>query len=120
MAGGTQGSGRTNYQVPDEMRRMAEEKGAVGMIFLRTTREAQMRPWARAVARAGEPSMTWIGKDGTPFSPAPNVRFRATFDTPAAEALFAGAPRRLAQILAEDEEASESGEDRSEEPARQN
>ncbi|TFI59958.1 M20/M25/M40 family metallo-hydrolase [Sphingomonas parva] len=86
-----------------EKRRMAEKNGAAGIISLRTTREAAMRPWARAVARAGEPAMSWVGKDGKAFSPAPAIGFRATFDTPAAEALFAGAPRTLAQVLADAE-----------------
>lgn len=84
-----------------EKRRMAEAQGAVGMITIRGKGEAGGRPFERLARSAGEPVMTWVAKDGTPFSPAPGIRFRATLDTPAAEALFAGAPRSLSKVLAE-------------------
>jgi hypothetical protein len=88
-----------------EKRRMAEARGAVGLITIRTRAESERRAWARLQEGAGDPAMTWLGKEGAPFSPAPGVRFRATFDTPAAEALFAGSKRSLAQVLADADKA---------------
>ncbi|HEY0042914.1 MAG TPA: M28 family metallopeptidase [Allosphingosinicella sp.] len=93
-----------------EKRRVASDKGAIGMITLRTRAEAERRPWARAVEGAGEPVMSWTDASGGAYQPAPNLQFRATFDTPAAEALFAGASRSLAQVL--DEAAREGGKPR--------
>ena len=82
-------------------RLMAEKHGAVGILTLRGTAEAERRPFERIARYADAPALTWVGKDGIPFSPAPRVRLRATLDTPAAEALFAGAERSLASVLAE-------------------
>jgi hypothetical protein len=86
-----------------DKRRVASERGAVGMVYLRTTGESGRRPWERLLEGMNEPSMTWVGADGQPYSAAPGIRFRATLDTPAAEALFAGARRPLSRVLAEAE-----------------
>lgn len=86
-----------------EKRRMAEAHGAVGLITIRGKTESERRPFERLARYSNGPVMTWVGKDGTPFSPAPAIAFRATLDTPAAEALFAGAPRSLAEVLDEAE-----------------
>jgi Zn-dependent M28 family amino/carboxypeptidase len=84
-----------------DKRRAAAAKGAVGIIMLRSAEEAARRPWARMTEGAGEPALTWLGKDEQPYSMSPGIRARATFDAPAAEALFAGAPRSFAKIQAD-------------------
>ena len=86
-----------------EKRRVASERGAVGLVLIRTLAEAKRRPWSRLQERKGEPAMGWTGADGRPYTPAPGLRFRATIDTAAAEALFAEAKTPLARILAEAE-----------------
>jgi Zn-dependent M28 family amino/carboxypeptidase len=84
-----------------DKRRVASRHGAVGLITIRTLSEAKRRPWSRAQETANEASLGWTGKDGRPYTPAPGLRFRASVDSPAAEALFAGAKTALARILAE-------------------
>lgn len=84
-----------------DKRRVASRHGAVGLVSIRTLSEAKRRPWARVRQSANEPSLGWIGADGAPYTPAPGLRFRATLDTPAAEALFAGSKTSLDRILAE-------------------
>jgi Zn-dependent M28 family amino/carboxypeptidase len=84
-----------------DKRRMAAEKGAVGLIMLRSAEEAARRPWARLTENAGEPALTWLGKDEQPYSASPGIRARATLDAPAAEALFAGSKRSFAQVQAD-------------------
>ncbi|HEY0086590.1 MAG TPA: M28 family metallopeptidase [Allosphingosinicella sp.] len=84
-----------------DKRRMAAARGAVGIIMLRSAEEATRRPWARMTASAGEPALTWLGKDLQPYGAAPGIRARASLDTPAAEALFAGSKRSFAQVQAE-------------------
>jgi hypothetical protein len=86
-----------------DKRRIASERGAVGMVILRTAAESGRRPWERLVEGSSDPAMSWVGADGEPYSASPGIRFRATLDTPAAEALFAGARRPLARVLAEAE-----------------
>jgi hypothetical protein len=84
-----------------DKRRIASKHGAVGFVSIRTLSEAKRRPWARIRQYANEPSLGWIGEDGRPYTPAPGLRFRATLDRPAAEALFEGARTPLARVLAE-------------------
>lgn len=86
-----------------ERRRVASERGAVGLVLIRTLAESKRRPWSRLQENKDEPAMGWTGEDGRPYTPAPGLRFRATLDTPAAEALFAGSKTPLARILAEAE-----------------
>jgi hypothetical protein len=86
-----------------EKRRVASQRGAVGLVTIRTLAEAKRRPWARMQETANEPSIGWTGADGRAYTPAPNLRFRATLDTPAAEALFAGAKTPLTRLLAQAE-----------------
>jgi hypothetical protein len=84
-----------------DKRRIASRHGAVGLVSIRTLAEAKRRPWSRIRKNADEPSLGWIGEDGRSYTPAPGLRFRATLDTPAADALFAGAKTPLGRILAE-------------------
>ncbi len=86
-----------------DKRSVASRHGAIGILSIRTRSEAKRRPWARVRQNAGEPSLGWIGEDGRPYSPAPGLRFRATLDSPAADALFAGAKTPLSRVLAEAE-----------------
>ncbi len=82
-----------------EKRRMAEARGAIGVITIRSRAEAERLPWQTVTRRAGGPSMTWVAPNGQPYSQAPGIRFVATLDAPAAEALFAGATQSLSQVL---------------------
>jgi Zn-dependent M28 family amino/carboxypeptidase len=90
-----------------EKSRMAEARGAIGVVTIPTRADHERRPWARRVELSKGPSMNWIGADGRPFSRAPGIRTGATLDTAAAEALFAGSRRPLSAIL--DEAAREGG-----------
>jgi len=84
-----------------DKRRVASRHGAIGLISIRTASEAKRRPWSRVRANSDEPSLGWVGEDGRPYTPAPGLRFRASVDTAAAEALFAGSKTPLARVLAE-------------------
>ncbi len=80
---------------------MAQAHGAVGVISLATTLSAKVRPWARGLQTAFNPSYAWVGPDGKAHENAPGIRMGASLDDEAAAALLAGAPRSLAQIRAE-------------------
>jgi hypothetical protein len=81
-----------------EKARMAAERGAVGMLIIRSDAEIERTPWARLVGHAGRPGATWSDQEGRPFSPH-GLRFVATVDRQLAEILFARTPRPLAGIL---------------------
>jgi hypothetical protein len=82
-----------------DKRRLAAKHGAVGVIMLRSRAESELRPFARAIRFAREPGLTWLGEGDVPYSGAPGLRFRATLDTPAAQALFAGSRRSFTRLL---------------------
>ena len=86
--------------------RMAAARGAVGLITLYSSAEAQRMPWERVRAFANRPGTTWIDRDGDPFAEEQGLRYRVLAGEAAAEALFEGAPRTLAQVL---EEAAQAG-----------
>lgn len=81
-----------------EKRRMAQAHGAVGLV---TILPPSAPNYTMAASRAGRPATTWVERDGQPF--VAGVPFTATFNRPAADALFAGAGVPLAKIFADAE-----------------
>lgn len=81
---------------------MAEARGAIGMIAVRSAQDMARLPWERIIQlQYGErPSVSWIAPDGTAFSRSPGIRTGAFLSEPVSEQLFAGAPQSFAQILA--------------------
>jgi Zn-dependent M28 family amino/carboxypeptidase len=82
-------------------RDVAERLGAVGMITVPTRERQQIRPWARVQEGAWEADFRWVAPDGQVHVGAPGIRAGAMVHTPAAEAVFAGAPRTLESVLEE-------------------
>jgi hypothetical protein len=81
--------------------KMAEARGAIGVITIRTLERERTRPWARESEGPQHPSMNWAQADGSMFAEAPGIRFSASLGDKAAEALFSGAKMPLKAILAE-------------------
>ncbi len=79
---------------------MAAARGAIGVIAIPTLQSAKLRPWDKSLQYAGEPRMTWVRADGTPFVAAPAIKANVTVDDKVAQALFAGAKTPLAAVLA--------------------
>jgi len=85
----------------DARYRTAQDHGAIGVIQIDTEASARQRPWERRMLYSSQPSFTWVGPDGKPFDETPGIRAGAGLDSKGAAALFAGAPRSLAQVLKE-------------------
>jgi hypothetical protein len=88
-----------------EKARMAAERGAVGMLIVRSDAEIERTPWARLAGASRRPGTTWVDREGRPVA-THSLGFVATLDRPLAESLFERAPRRLRAIL---EEAADGG-----------
>jgi hypothetical protein len=84
---------------------VAEKHGAIGIISLRTLETQKTFPWKRVQEFAFDPDFDWVGPDGQAHVNAPGIVGRGTLNTPAAEALFAGAPRALQAVLSEADKA---------------
>lgn len=83
----------------------AEKHGAIGYVGIDTLQSLQAWPWKRRLEYADEPEFAWVGADGKVHVDAPGIRAWAALDTPAAEALFAGAPRTLEALRREADKA---------------
>ena len=81
--------------------RFAEDRGALGLITIRTLQEQKRRGFDYYLKSAAEPNIGWTRPDGTAFALAPKLRVTATAGQPVAEALFAGAKTSLADVLAQ-------------------
>lgn len=78
----------------------AEAAGAIGIITVRTLREAQRLPWDKFAARARTPRRVTLGPDGGPMGDGAGLKVRASIDDAAATALFAGASMNFAAVQA--------------------
>jgi len=81
----------------------AQEHGAIGIIQIDTNLSAKLRPWARRISISDSESFTWVDKAGKAFDETPGIRISAGADDKAAAAIFAGAPKTVAQLRAEAE-----------------
>ena len=83
--------------------KMAQDRGAIGLLQIVTPTLERIFPWERQKPYATKPSYRWIGTDGQPFALAPKLQIDGRITPAAATGLFAGAPRSLAQLLADSE-----------------
>ena len=83
--------------------RTAEKHGAIGVLNILTPTALQVRSWTKRAAAANEAKLGWVETTGEAHELAPGIRAYATLNTPAAEALFAGARKPLSAVLAEAE-----------------
>lgn len=81
--------------------RMAQERGAIGILTLSTPTYEKMQPWTDQIKRKERPGFTWIGPDGRPYSSAPNIQLTANLGAKAAASLFNGAPRSFDWLVTE-------------------
>ena len=83
--------------------RMAQERGAIGMITVITPTFEKVVPWDAMRKRMKEPAYSWVGADGKPYSSAPKLQASGSLGAKASEALFAGTPMSFKDILAASE-----------------
>jgi hypothetical protein len=80
---------------------VAQSHGAIGFVTVDTIQSAKALPWERLLRYADDPDYGWVGADGLVHEDAPEIRVGTLLHGPAAEALFAGSTRNLADIRAE-------------------
>jgi hypothetical protein len=83
--------------------RVAVEHGAVGIVLLRNAYDAPRYPWEALAHNAGRvPSMKWLAEDGRASDYYPELRGAVLLSETAGDALFKGAPKSHAEVLAAD------------------
>jgi len=80
---------------------VAQAHGAIGILTIATNASNKVRPWERSLQYASSPRINWVEENGQPHENAPAIRATASLSDNAAAALFAAAPRKLADIRAE-------------------
>jgi hypothetical protein len=78
----------------------ALEAGAIGIITVRTLKEAARLPWDKYASRARLPRRVLLGPDGRPLGDGAALKVRASIDDSAAAAIFAGSAMRFADVQA--------------------
>lgn len=78
----------------------ADAAGAIGVITIRTTKEADRLPWDKYASRARLPRRLVLDPAGQPLGDGAGLKVRAAIDDAAATALFAGAPMDFAAVRA--------------------
>lgn len=92
---------RAYYTTPTVKEATAAALGAVGTIVLRDAHSAGKYRWDRVANNAGRvPSMKWVAPDGRAADYFPELRGSIVLSETAAAALFEGAPRSHAEVLA--------------------
>ena len=84
-----------------EKARMAQDRGAAGLLIIHTPAYEKVYPWAERLKALPRPSHNWIGADGRPYSIAPDLAITGALSQASAAALFVGAPRTLSSVLQE-------------------
>jgi hypothetical protein len=81
--------------------KLAQAHGAIGRVSIATLQDEKVFPWNKVLEYANDPGYGWLEADGRVHSDAPLIRGGGYLNTPAAELLFSGAQRGLADILQE-------------------
>jgi Peptidase family M28 len=76
----------------------AQAAGAIGVITVRTLKEAARLPWDKSVRSARLPRRLLLGPDGLPLGDGSSLKVRAVLEDGAATALFAAAPMNFAAV----------------------
>lgn len=79
---------------------MAQKHGAIGLITIPTTASLERRSWERMQEMSDGIAVSWRDAEGTVYTRAGSIRVGATVHGAAADALFAGSGRTIAQIRA--------------------
>ena len=78
---------------------VAAERGALGIISVRTPADQQRIPWQRYLASVGRPGMRWLDNEGEPHGAYPQFRGSAALSASGAGTLFMFAGRDLQQLF---------------------
>lgn len=80
--------------------KMAERRGAIGVVTIATPQSLARWPWQRTQDSISTARYTWIDPTGKPWSATPGLTISAQAHGAAAEALFAGARQSLKSVQA--------------------
>lgn len=81
--------------------KVAQDAGATGVITLYSPQLSKIAGWDQLQGYSSASALNWANADGTPNRSAPGIKATAYVNGPAADALFAGAPRTVKQLYAD-------------------
>ena len=92
---------RAYYSSARTKERLAAAQGAVGILTVMRPEDERRVPWARVLRQSALPAMRWTDAAGAPANTQALLELGGTLSRSGAEAVFAGAPRTLAQAFAD-------------------
>ncbi len=90
---------RAHYSASLTKLNNAADHGAIGILTLNTPSSEERAPWPRRVRQSKLGSMYWLEANGTPHSSRREIVAGATLSHSGLEALFAGAPTPLLDVI---------------------
>lgn len=99
-------SQRAHYSSGNVKQRTAVARGAVGLLAVWTPTQEKIAPWPVLQRLARRGAMQWLEAGGVPHDVQPEIRATALLSQAGAQALLAGAPASLEEVLA----AAEKGQ----------
>ena len=99
---------RAYYSSSRGKQAVAVQRGAVGIIVVRTPVDQKRRPWARYLPGIGSPGMRWLDGSNGPYQGFAELAGSATFSESGADKLFELAGAELEEIF-EKHAAGETG-----------
>ena len=90
-------------------RALAVERGAVGILIVRTPPDQRRTPWERVLSGVGSAQMLWSQADGTPNEGFPSLKGEGTLSEGGAARLFRLCGQELTALIARHEAGSTGG-----------
>ena len=94
---------RAYYSGGDVKRRNAAAHGAIGILTLSSTTDEARYPFEKRAQQSAITPMEYLDPSGKPADTIESLRIAATLSRSGADALFAGAPMKLDDVLADAE-----------------
>jgi hypothetical protein len=95
---------RAHFSSSRVKRRNARDRGALGMLWMRTPDREASRPFTLRVKNARMPRLGWFDAAGAVVDVHPELRVAASLSPEGMEIVFAGSPKPLEQIFIDVEE----------------
>ena len=97
-----EGAKRAYLGSTDVKRRLAAERGAVGLVVLPTLEDEEETPWERVAEGAKDPAAAFLGADGLAHAPGAGVAANARLSASGGRLLFAGARASFDDLRADE------------------
>jgi hypothetical protein len=92
---------RAHFSAREHKAANAAQRGAVGVLLLRSEQDERLFPWAALTRFLRRPSHRWLDPQGVPNNAHPQLLAGGVLSLERSRALFVGAPKPYEQVIAD-------------------